>query len=39
VQLDEVDRNLLLTRAVEGDVDVTRNNEGVSELSICEDVS
>jgi len=34
VQLDEVDRNLLLTRAVEDDVDVTRNAEGVSELTL-----
>jgi proteasomal ATPase-associated factor 1 len=33
VELDEVDRDLLLTRTIEGDVDVTRNLEGVSELS------
>ena len=31
VELDEVDRSLVLTRTVEGDVDVTRNLEGVSE--------
>ena len=30
VELDEVDRCLVLTRTVEGDVDVTRNLEGVS---------
>jgi proteasomal ATPase-associated factor 1 len=31
VELDDVDRNLIKTRTIEGDVEVTRNFEGVSE--------
>lgn len=34
VELDEIDRNLVLTRTVDGDVEVTRNLQGVSE-SFC----
>lgn len=30
VELDDVDRNLIKTRTIEGDVEVTRNFEGVS---------